>query len=77
MVKKSWWKLSLLACIGCCAVPVIAGITGGIAAISADVWICSGVLIAGTLIWYIIKRRQMAKQHVECCNMDCSCKQKA
>ena len=74
MANKSWLGLSVLACIGCCALPFVVGAAGGIAALSHETWICGGILLLGALAWYVMKRRQMTKANAQCCNVDCSCK---
>jgi hypothetical protein len=82
MMKRKWLSLSVLACIGCCAMPFIIGATSGIAAITAigaDFWICGGVLLGGAVAWYIVQRQartRCASTGEATCSTDCGCKDK-
>jgi len=80
MINRKWLRLSVLACIGCCAMPFIVGATSGIAAIiaiSADFWICAGVLLLGAAVWLVMQHRRTRCVNTgnEACPTDCSCKQ--
>jgi hypothetical protein len=80
MINRKWLSLSVLACIGCCAMPSIIGASTGIVAITAmnaDFWICASVLIVAVALWYATQHRrktQCVNTGGDRCSTDCSCK---
>jgi hypothetical protein len=83
-VKKKFAWLGLgLACVACCAPLVVASLGGAglaaFAALSADIWICSAVLVVLGLgsYWFARYRRAnvtCATTGANACSPGCSCK---
>jgi len=81
MKQKGWFGLAIVACAACCAAPfwlLSAAGVAGIAALSADTWICGLLILLAVGIWYW-RYRQRRSQSCGAtstwhCAMDCDCK---
>lgn len=79
MKGKRWFGLAALACVACCSIPFLLVGAGGLAAISADAWICGSLLLVGAAIWFLIARKRQAQTAcattgASSCSTDCGCK---